>query len=189
MSTFVDIGAHNGMTVEAALECGFDRVYAFEPMPREFAALTAAYGNDPRVQLHNFGLSNATGSRTMYGSNDNHAASIHRTAWQVDPDATTECKFVDAGEWFRDHAPQGVVVKINCEGSECDIFDSLIDAGQMDKIRTVVICFDVRLVPGLAYREDEIRARFAEIGFDRWHLFGAFKGATHKDRIREWLAA
>lgn len=190
MSVFLDVGAHRGMTVEAAVDYGFDHVYAFEPMPREFAQLTDAYGDDPRVTLCNFGLSNATGPRTMYGTNDRYEASIHRTTWVADDAPVTEgCEFVDASDWFSENLPEGTqaVVKMNCEGSECDIFDSLIDSGEINKVAAVTICWDVRLVPGLEYREDEVRRRFTHIGFTQWHMLAACKGPTHKDRVWEWL--
>lgn len=190
MTVFLDIGAHRGMTVEAALDYGFDRVFAFEPMPREFAELEDAYGTDPRVTLCNFGLSDATGARTMYGTNDRFEASIHRTSWVAEDAPSTECEFVNATDWFRANLPEGTqaVVKMNCEASEADIFDSLIASKEIWKIAAVTICWDVRLVPGMEHREGRVRRGFSRIGFNgRWHMLAACKGPTHKARVWEWL--
>lgn len=190
MTVFLDIGAHRGMTVDAALDYGFEHVYAFEPMPREFAELEAFYGNDPRVTLCNFGLSDETGQRPVYGTNDRYEASIHRgSSWVQDDAPVTVCEFVNATDWFRDNLPDGAlaVCKMNCEASEADIFDSLIDSLEIWKIAAVTICWDVRLVPGLEHREAKVRRRFARMGFHQWHLLAACKGPTHKARIWEWL--
>lgn len=178
------------MTVEAALDYGFDYVFAFEPMPREFAELVEAYGADPRVTLCNFGLSDASGSRAMYGANDCFEASIHRTSWVADDAPTTECEFVNATDWFRANLPESTeaVVKMNCEASEADIFDSLMASGEIWKIAAVTICWDVRLVAGMEHREREVRRGFSRIGFNqRWHMLAACKGPTHKARVWQWL--
>lgn len=190
MTVFLDIGAHRGMTVDAALDYGFDHVYAFEPMPRECAVLEKFYGDDPRVTLCHFGLSDATGPRLVYGTNDRYEASIHRgSSWVQDGAPATLCEFVNATDWFAAHLPEGTqaVCKMNCEASEADIFDCLIDSLEIWKIAAVTICWDVRLVPGLENRERDVRRKFARMGFTQWHMLAACKGPTHKARIWEWL--
>jgi len=174
---FLDIGAHEGLTLEAVVDYGFDHIYSFEPMPEQFAKLTERYGDLDHVTLLNYGLSNATGVRSVYGSNEQYEASVYR-APRIDDSYETVCQFVRASSWFAEHladvkAP--VVAKINCEGSEVDILDDLIDTGDIWRIGNAAIAFDIRRFPHGETRYRALRHRFDEIGFDvnlRWQMLG-----------------
>lgn len=193
MKVFLDIGAYDGTTVEAVADMGFDRIFSFEPMPVQFAQLERRFGDLPHVTLLNFGLSDSTGPRNMFGVNDHFEASVYPAGDGVDESVVTACDFVSASDWFRDNltADDIVYVKINCEGSEVDILNDLVDSGEIWKIHSVTICFDVQNIPGEEHREWETRQAMKAIGFNvgRWHLFGAAKGATHRERILDWMAA
>lgn len=188
---FLDIGAYEGETVEAVIGMGFDQVYAFEPMPTQFAELARRFGNRPDVTLLNYGLSDMTCDRPVYGSNEHYEASVYPEAPQIDDQIVTRCSFVKATDWFRDNLEPGdrVVAKVNCEGSEVDILDDLIESGEIWTLEAVTICFDINRFEGREHRETQTRNSLATIGFDipRWHLFGAAQGETHQDRIRDWL--
>lgn len=192
MKVFLDIGAHDGMTVDAVKDLDFDRIYAFEPMPTQFAELERRFGLDPDVTLLNFGLSDRTGCREMYGSNDNLEASVHSSGATVDETVVCDCEFVSASEWFRDNltGDDEVYAKLNCEGSEVDILDDLVVTGEIWKLHSVTVCFDVQNIPGQEHREWETRQAMEAVGFNvgRWHLFGAAKGLTHRDRLLDWMA-
>jgi len=189
---FLDIGAHNGHTVDAVAGMDFDQIFSFEPMPEQFAELERRFGHLPNVTLLPFGLSDVTGKRSLYGSNANLEASVYPPGDTVDESIVTRCHFVSASEWFEANLTDDdeVFAKINCEGSEVDILNDLVESGEIWKIHAVTICFDVQNIPGQEHREWETRQAMEEIGFNvgRWHLFGAAKGPTHKDRILDWMA-
>jgi len=190
---FLDIGAHNGHTVEAVADMDFDQIFSFEPMPEQFAELERRFGYLPNVTLLPFGLSNETGKRSLYGSNNNLEASVYPTGATVDESFVTRCDFVSASEWFAANLADEdtVYAKINCEGSEVDILNDLVESGEIWKIHSVTVCFDVQNIPGQEHREWETRQAMDDIGFNvgRWHLFGAAVGDTHRDRILDWLAS
>lgn len=178
------------MTVEAVLTMGFDRIYAFEPMPAQFAELERRFADNPKVTLLNFGLSNQTGRRNVYGTNDNLEASVHGEGETVDETVATDCEFVAASDWFEENIDtEAVYAKLNCEGSEVDILDDLIESGEIEKVTAFTVCFDAENIPGQEYRVGNTRAALDRIGYNipRWQLFAAAKGPTHRDRLLDWL--
>ena len=193
MRIFLDIGAHEGQTVEAVSDMDFDRIFAFEPMPEQYARLVERFGDLPNVTLLPFGLSDVTGTLPVFGSNENLEASVYPMGGTVDELIVTVCDFVSASEWFKANLTDEdtVYAKINCEGSEVDILSDLVESGEIWKLHSVTVCFDVQNIPGQEHREWETRQAMDDIGFNvgRWHLFGAAQGETHRDRILDWMAS
>jgi FkbM family methyltransferase len=188
---FLDIGAHEGMTVEAVLTMDFDHIYAFEPMPAQFAELERRFRGNPKVTLLNFGLSDRTGCRDVYGTNENLEASVFSAGATVDGGTVMDCEFVSASDWFRENLTDEdkVWAKINCEGSETDILDDLVESGEIWKIHATTICFDAENIPGQEQRAMDTRHNLDAIGFHipRWQLFAVAEGPTHRDRLADWL--
>lgn len=187
---FLDVGAHDGQTLEEVLKPGypFTKVYAFEPMPTQYANLIRLH-DDPRLVTVNAGLSNRTGIRPVYGTNTAMEASVFAEKNDVDAAVATECRFIRASDFFHDRIPQAAVVKLNCEGSECDILTDLAISGEIHKITNVMIDFDVRKIPGQKHREKEVLKLLGDIGFDRYFLSEQVMiGRTHQLRIAHWLS-
>ena len=102
----------------------------------------------------------------------------------------TKCAFVRASEFFAEHiaADDLVVMKLNCEGSECDIMNDLIDTGEVSKIDDVMIDFDVRKYPNHAHEEPALMQRMADTGFDNFSLCEkVMRGKGHQGRLANWL--
>jgi hypothetical protein len=97
---------------------------------------------------------------------------------------------VRASDWFADNvSPDDVVfMKLNCEGSEVDIVENLLDAGEFGKVYNVVITFDVRRSESLRGRELPLRKRLWNEGHENM-VFSedVLRGATHNARIQHWL--
>lgn len=184
--TFLDVGAHDGQTLEEVTtdRYDFERIYAFEPAPAQYARLLERFAAVPNVTLLNCGLSDQTGPLPLYGTNDAMEASLYPAKVDVDEYVARLCHFVKASEFFT-QLPDGLTVKLNCEGAEVAILDDLIDSGQIWKIASVLIDFDVRKIPGMEHREEQTLKRLADIGFDRYCSWPP--GATHQERIRAWL--
>lgn len=192
MRVFLDVGAHEGQTLQEVVKraYGFDRIYAFEPMPVQFARLESRFGGDPRVTLCNFGLADRTAVMSVYGTNDGMEASIFPTKRDLDPSVATVCEFVAASDFFLANLTilDTVVVKLNCEGAEVPILNDLIDSGQVWKVDNVMVDFDVRKITGMEGEEARILERFGKIGFDRFSLCeDVMHGPTHQERIAAWL--
>jgi len=188
---FLDVGGHLGQTLEEVLTplYSFDAIYCFEPFPESFAFLEKQF-DDPRLSVLNYGLSNQTGTLEFYTNGlGDMGASVKKNEGE-DKAIVTTCEFVRASEFFQQHIQDDdlVVMKLNCEGSECDIMNDLIDGGQIGKVDNVMIDFDVRKYPHLADEEPKLKARLAEIGFSNVSLCEkVMKGKTHQKRIANWL--
>ena len=187
---FVDIGAHNGQTVEEVIkpQYAFDKIIAIEPMPRQNRNLHYFFGHVPTLEIFHCGLSDKTGKTIIYGDNKHLEASIHPTKPNVNEEIATECDFFEASEFFRKYlsADDVNIVKINCEGAEIAILSNLIDSGEIWKITKAAICWDVSKIPGMEEQEQLMKDRFEEIGFDAWKC-PPVTGETHQDRIAYWL--
>jgi FkbM family methyltransferase len=188
---FLDVGGHVGQTLEEVLKSiyHFDLIYCFEPFPPHAAAIKARFAS-PKLQLIEYGLSNSTGPLEIYSTgSDDMGAGVKRRDRGQDVIAT-KCNFVKASEFFSDHIKEDdlVIMKLNCEGSECDILNDLIDSGQISKIDNVMIDFDVRKYPHLMGEEPRLKKRMADIGFSKFSLCeDVMLGQAHQERIAHWL--
>lgn len=189
---FLDVGAHDGQTLEEVTQprYDFERIYAFEPMPAQYETVRRRFGVDPRVKILNCGLAGVSGPLKVYGTNERLEASVYPDKSDVDTTTVTVCDFVEASWFFELHIPdvESAVMKLNCEGAEVAIMNNLIDTGQVWKLKHVAIDFDVRKIPGMEHLEGDLIDRMHYVGFDRWgDVDDLMTGHVHQERIRSWL--
>ncbi len=188
MKVFLDVGAHNGATLDAVRDpkYAFDRIYCFEPARACWPALEAV--RDDRVAVCRFGLWHETAERELYDPGS-VGASIFADKFRDERRRET-ARFVRATEWFRDNLgpDDEIYLKLNCEGAEVDIVEDLLDSGELARVKSVMIDPDVRKIPSQAHREQELRVRLAATGLTNYALEEEVMiGATHRDRIQHWL--
>jgi FkbM family methyltransferase len=189
MRVFVDVGAHYGETLDVALDprWAFDRVYSLEPSSAAYAVLSRY--RDPRLKTERVGLSNHAGKTKLYGAGQ-LGGSVYADKKQkfLGKSETETIRLVKATQWFRSNIPDDaeVYLKLNCEGSEVDILDDLLDSGEMRKVKSTYVDFDVRKVPSQAHRADEIVTRLRRAGVD-WISTASLLAAGNKG-VRQWLA-
>ncbi len=153
---FLDVGAHDGETLSVAMDrrWSFDRIVSFEPAPQCWPALDALA--DERVEICRFGLWVCDTTMALHdpgaiGASLFSAKSIGSESTVVD--------LRDAAVWFTENlsTTDEVVIKINCEGAECDLLMHLLAAGKLSQVREMVVHFDVRKVDGMAPKERPVR--------------------------------
>lgn len=154
---FMDIGGHIGQTTRQVIRSNlFDQVYTFEPVPKlanQIKNIAERMKNHrARVEVVEAALGMGDGSATLYMPGT-HSGTIYENRWKRDTNSI-EVRTLDAGRWFREnlHDDDLIFVKINCEGGEVAIIDSLDAAGELTKMRSVMIDFDVKRLFG---RDDE----------------------------------
>jgi hypothetical protein len=100
-----------------------------------------------------------------------------------------DAEFRDAAVWFREHlsSDDEVVVKVNCEGAECDLLDHLVASGELAKVDELVVHFDVRKVPGQEHREAETRARLDAARIPYRPAESIFFGRNTQEKTANWL--
>lgn len=182
----LDVGAHVGETLSVAMEprWGFDRIYSFEPAPQCWPVLEEMA--DDRVEVLHFGLWNCDTTLVLHDPGM-VGASLFESKRRSGTTADVELR--DAAMWFRQHltASDEVVMKINCEGAECDLLDHLLASGELSKADEVVVHFDVRKVPGQAHREIETRRRLDAAGIPYRDADDIFFGRNVQEKTRNWL--
>jgi len=99
-------------------------------------------------------------------------------------------RIVNASEWITNNTSldeDTIYLKLNCEGAECDIIEDLIRSGVYDRIAHIMIDFDVRKIPSQSHRQNEILKLL--YGKNNYHVCESVMiGATHQDKIRNWLS-
>jgi FkbM family methyltransferase len=112
---FIDCGAYDGDTIaefRRATNDHFAQIIAFEPDPKNFAALTSAINGDPRITLQPYatGLRRETVRFTLGG-----------TGSKISPDGSCEIQVVTLDEALSGIAP--TFLKFDIEGSEPDALE------------------------------------------------------------------
>lgn len=164
MRVFLDVGAHYGESLDIALDprWGFERIYSFEPSGACRRILRGF--RDSRVRIVPAGLSTRAGEATLYGAGL-LGASVYADKGQHARHLEAEViALIRATDWLRANTSPDdeIYLKLNCEGSECDVLDDLLDSGAIDRIRSVYVDFDVRKVPSQAHRQALIERRLHE---------------------------
>jgi FkbM family methyltransferase len=166
MRVFLDVGAHYGESLDIALDprWGFARIYSFEPS-RDCRRILRGF-RDSRVRIVPAGLSNRAGDATLFGTGL-LGASVYadkgQQARHLDAETIT---LVRATDWLRANTSTDdeIHLKLNCEGSECDVLDDLLDSGAIDRVHSLYVDFDVRKIPSQAHRQALVERRLHERG-------------------------
>jgi len=170
---FLDVGANEGQTTWRVLTYErIDRVHAFEPAPTCVDAMRGKYGNNPRVLVHPYGLWDKNCMATLRDEGSVGASVVPDFRNPQPNGRSAECRFVRASEWIHWNVSEGdwVVLKMNCEGCECDILDDLLDSGEWRKLAHVLCDFDVRKSPSQAYRRAETLRKIRRMGVENFHI-------------------
>ncbi len=173
---FLDIGAHHGQTIEMILRPRFkiDHIFGFDPSPICHDILDRKFGTNPKVTVVKTGLWSKTCEMNLHneGSQGGSVHEDYQTTCNPEP-RVTHCKFVKASDWFTNNVSSDdeVFLKINAEGSECEIVLDLLDSGEYDKIKALFIDFDVRKSPSQKHKELELRERMKTMGINNMHVY------------------
>lgn len=173
---FLDVGAHHGQTIEMMLRPRFkvDKIVGFDPSPLCHAILDRKFGEHPKVTIVKTGLWSKTCEMNLHneGSQGGSVHEDYQTTCNPEPRVTT-CQFVKASDWFRNNvsADDEVFLKLNCEGSECEVIMDLLDSGEYHKVKAVFVDFDVRKSPSQKHKEAELRGQMKSHGVDNLHVY------------------
>lgn len=165
MRIFIDVGGYFGHSTLAALDplFGFDRIFCFEPVP-DLARRLREVITDKRVTVVQAALTKRDGATQMY-----HAGTLAGTIYHDGPEyggsgnnivvpaiaAATFLKMFVAPEDF-------VRVKLNCEGAELEIVESLLETGSAWVLNHSLIDFDAAKIPSLAPRLEDTISRLKD---------------------------
>jgi FkbM family methyltransferase len=150
LRVFVDVGAHFGECIFKALNpsLGFDLILAFEPSSQAVKKIEEI--KDSRIKVRNCALGASTERRTLYGAGL-LGASVYAEK-KGNTSVPSETILVrNASEELQKYlnSSNEVFIKLNCEGSEIEILQNLIDSGLMNHIDHIYVDWDARKIPSL----------------------------------------
>jgi FkbM family methyltransferase len=187
---FIDVGGFVGHSVLAGLDpiFGFDRVYSFEPV-RTLAQGIAKIA-DPRLVVVTACLSKGGGTAKIYNPGT-LAGSVFADAPEYGGAAPPEVvQKLDAAAFlsaFTD-PDDAVWMKLNCEGSEVDILESLLDAGETRALKGLLVDFDALKIPSQRERVAPMIERLREAGVPYMTPEQCQYGmVTNYGGVRNWL--
>lgn len=165
MKIFIDVGGHHGESSLAALDpiFGFNRPFCFEPVAAcaDFIRRRIVDGRFVLVQAC---LSNSAGSVIIHNPGT-LAASVYPDAPAYEGTAQPETALaIDASDFFRSFVRSGdhVWLKLNCEGSECDVLESILTTHAFTTIKNALVDFDARKIPSQRHRVSMVQQRLIE---------------------------
>ena len=186
---FLDVGSHIGQTIKEVIKnkYNFDKIYGFEPCKNNFNFLVEKYGSNNNLVLNNFGLSDKSKEVILYDP-ESIGASIYSDKRGIDITKKETIKLLEASEWIKENLKKDDIIfmKLNCEGSECDILENMIDNNIFDNINHIMIDFDVVKIKSQTYKKDNIMKKIKnKKNYDLCEKI--MIGKTHGDRINNWL--
>jgi FkbM family methyltransferase len=188
---FIDVGGYHGESSLAALDpiFGFDRIYCFEPVA-SCTDIIRRRISDRRFVLVQACLSNSQGTVTIHNPGT-LAASVYSDAPAYERTTAPQVALaLEASTFLQTFLPScdQVWMKLNCEGSECDVLESILNGQSATILRNVLVDFDARKIPSQRHRVSTIQQRLLQEKVS--HSLPEdvqFGNVTNYGGIRNWL--
>ena len=165
---FMDIGASYGQSTKIALNpiFGFDSFLLIEPSPECIKVLKKF--RSKKVKIFQIGLSNRNGEAKFYGSGSLGASIYSDKKFHEGSTNPIVIQLADATDFIikQSKPDDDLFIKMNCEGGEADILDSMISSGVVTRCVSLYIDFDIRKIPSQSNREVKIREDLKALGIN-----------------------
>jgi FkbM family methyltransferase len=191
---FVDVGAHNGGSIFSVIEGGytFDRMVSVEPDPEMIAALEKRFAKeiaDGRYQIAPVGLSDHIGTAQLMGDNTEGGASMIAAKFGAGAGNVREIRLIDWPTFLKDYNLKNarLWVKINAEGAEVAILDSIIAEGGKN-IESLVIFFDIVKSPFGAWKKWRVMRDLARAAIPYVLAENVLIKHGPRKRLNNWLS-
>lgn len=134
-SIVFDVGGYLGDWAEPIYDRYKSTIHVFEPVPEFYEKLHNRFANNPRIQVHNFGLSNYTGD-AEFAQLDNQSSAF------IQNGSSLKVKMKDIIEFMDEQKIKHVdLMKINIEGGEYDLLNRLVEQKRLDQFENLQIQF------------------------------------------------
>jgi FkbM family methyltransferase len=136
-SVVFDVGAYVGEWAGPITERHHPTIYAFEPAPGAHRKLVAMFADDPKVTPLDYGLGGHDQTASMQIAGPGSSIYDAVTGMNV-----REIQIRDIVSVLDELGLERLdLLKVNIEGGEYDLFDRLIDANWLSRIRLVMVQF------------------------------------------------
>lgn len=154
-SVVFDIGGYQGAFANSIYDRYESNIYIFEPVKSYYEHLTKEFNGKSKIRIFNFGLSNKNYSTEITVSAD--GSSTFRKSSDVE--TVNLCSFRDF--ILAENIQHIDLMKINIEGGEYDLLNSIIQEGYQAKIKNIQVQFH-EFIEGAKIKRDKIRKELSK---------------------------
>jgi FkbM family methyltransferase len=143
MKVFIDLGAYNGDSLEAALGKyrHFDHFYAFEPLNKNFAVLERKFFAYKNVSLFHAAADIRSGQSELHLGKDfgDEGGSLCKDKKTNFKDKIEVVATIDFSEFIKNQFERTdkIILKVDIEGKEYVLFNKMIKDGSMEHIAEI----------------------------------------------------
>lgn len=160
-SLVLDVGGYTGQWASDIFARYCCQIQVFEPVPEFADKITGRFKENPSIRVFNFGLSGKTCESEISVNAD---SSSHTREFPQ----KTKIKLKNISEWLKENTIEHIdLIKINIEGGEYELLESLFDSNQIPKIRFLLIQFH-DFVPDAASKREQLRKQLEKTHILLW---------------------
>lgn len=154
-SIVFDVGGYQGEWSKDIYNKYKSNIYIFEPVQKFYKQIKEIFESIEKIKVYNFGLGGQNANQKIFFEED--ASSIFNNN-----DEYFNIEIVDINEFIKNNNIVNIdLLKLNIEGSEYDVLDSLIKKNNLSKIKNLQIQFHRNIVD-CSQRRDIIRNKLSK---------------------------
>jgi FkbM family methyltransferase len=155
-SVVFDIGGYKGEFVSSIFNKYGSLIYVFEPVPEYYNIIIRKFSQNRKVLSYCFGLSAKSGE-TRISLADNSSSLF------INGRNTIDIKLKSITEFIEENKIEKIdLAKINIEGSEYDLLESLIQNGLIERFRNIQVQFHDFIIPNARTRMNAIQQELSK---------------------------
>jgi FkbM family methyltransferase len=183
---FIEIGAHYGQSYEVAKhpKYPFNEFWLFEP---SITALERLYDiSDKRLKIFPIGLAAKNYDTLLYKPGSKGGSIFLEKFANYSAPSSQRINIRKASEILAPILTENrVFIKINCEGSEVDILNDLLDFSLLNEMHSILVDFDICRIKK-DFPIENLRKKLKASGV--YFYEADFFGAKHSDtNVKRWL--
>ena len=195
MKALFDVGGFRGEFTEAAF-LHFDLIHLFEPSPSLYEGLfekkaTSTKMGWDKVHIHPYGLWNKFAYQNLYHSSTRSGTIFkdkvyYDVYWdELEEDLVEDCVLVPA-HLIRPIGGAQNFMKLNCEGCEVGILESLADSGMINAYSSIFVDFDFYKSQSL-HAESIEKVKYIMKQYKDKIYDATGRKESHEDAIKRWM--
>jgi FkbM family methyltransferase len=155
-SIVLDIGGYKGEFARDIFCKYQSHIFLFEPIPDFFNIASNRFLKNSKVQTYNFGLSNKT-CKALINVNDNASSTIKAG------EKNLEISLMSTVDFIKEKNLTSIdLIKINIEGGEYDLLESILKYGDIKLFRNIQVQFHDFVVENAKERMKKIQIELAK---------------------------
>jgi FkbM family methyltransferase len=134
-SIVFDLGGYHGEWSNKIYQKYNCFIHIFEPIPQLYENICNKFKGNEKIKVYNFGMSDIDKSLNITLSNDG-------SSFYIDGSNQVECKVKSITEFIKENDFQKIdLIKINIEGDEFPVMNSLLDNNMITKFNDIQVQF------------------------------------------------